>query len=42
MPQFLMPHSVARLLGNALVLAASDSESMDVAIPVDEAKGKKP
>ena len=38
--RFLMPHSVAKLLGDALLLAAGDSDSMDVVFPRDEAKGK--
>jgi hypothetical protein len=40
--RFLMPLSVAKLLGDALLLAAGNSESMDIAIPLDEAKSKKP
>ena len=40
--RFLMPRSVARLLGDALRLAAGDTESADIVIPLDEAKTKKP
>ncbi len=39
--RFLMPRSVAKLLGDALRLAAGDSESVDVVVSLDEAKGKK-
>jgi hypothetical protein len=39
--RFLMPRSVAKLLGDALLLAAGNAESMDIVIPVDEAKSKK-
>jgi hypothetical protein len=39
--RFLMPRSVAKLLGNALLLAAGHAESMDIVIPLDEVKSKK-
>jgi hypothetical protein len=39
--RFLMPRSVARLLGDALLLAAGDSESVNVVFSVDEPKEKK-
>jgi hypothetical protein len=40
--RFLMPRSVAKLLGEALLLAAGDdSDSMNVVFSLDEAKGKK-
>ena len=40
--RFLMPRSVARLLGGALLLAAGDdNESMTVVFSLDESKGKK-
>ena len=39
--RFLMPRSVAKLLGDALLLAAGNTESMDIVIPLDEAKSKK-
>ncbi len=40
--RFLMPLAVARLLGDALRLAArDDSESTNVVFSLDESKGKK-
>jgi len=39
--RFLMPRSVAKVLGDALLLAAGENESMNVVFPLDEAKGKK-
>jgi len=39
--RFLMPRSMAKLLGDALHLAAGDVDSMDVVFSLDEAKGKK-
>jgi hypothetical protein len=40
--RFLMPISVARMLGNALlVAAAADSDPVNVVFTIDEAKGKK-
>jgi len=39
--RFLMPRSVAKLLGDALLLAAGNTESMDIVIPLDEVKSKK-
>ena len=39
--RFLMPRSVAQLLGHALLLAAGDSDSMNVVFSLDESKGKK-
>jgi hypothetical protein len=32
---------VAKLLGDALLLAAGNAESMDIVIPLDEAKSRK-
>ena len=40
--RFLMPRTVAKFLGDALLLAAGDSESADVVFSIDEAKSKKP
>jgi len=39
--RFLMPCSVAKLLGDALLLAASDNESINVVFSLDESRGKK-
>jgi hypothetical protein len=39
--RFLMPPSVAKLLGDALLLAAGGSESVDIVLSVDEPKSKK-
>lgn len=39
--RFMMPPSVAKLLGDALLLAAGSSESVDIVVSVDEPKGKK-
>jgi hypothetical protein len=40
--RFWMPSSVARHLGNALLLACSgEGDSTDIVFSVDEAKGKK-
>jgi hypothetical protein len=39
--RFLMPQSVAKLLGDALLLAASDNESINVVFSLDESKGKR-
>jgi hypothetical protein len=39
--RFLMPSSVARLLGDALLFAAGESESIDVVFSVDEPKSPK-
>ena len=39
--RFLMPHSVAKLFGDALLLAAGGSDSMDIVFRPDETKGKK-
>jgi hypothetical protein len=39
--RFLMPRAVAKLLGHALLLAAGDSDSMNVVFSLDESKGKK-
>jgi hypothetical protein len=40
--RFWMPSSVARQLGNALLLACSgEGESMDIVFSIDEGKGKK-
>jgi len=39
--RFLMPHSVAKFLGDALLLAAGGSDPMDIVFRPDEAKGKK-
>jgi hypothetical protein len=39
--RFLMPCSVAKLLGDALLLASGDGESMNVVFSFDESKGKK-
>jgi len=36
--RFLMPPSVAKLLGDALLLAAGGSESVDIVLSVDEPK----
>jgi hypothetical protein len=41
--RFLMPRSVARLLGGALLLAAGDdSEAMNVEFSLEESKVRKP
>lgn len=40
--RFLIPRSVAKLLGDALLLAAGNAESLDIVIPVDEGKSKRP
>jgi len=37
---FLMPSDVARTLGNALLLTAAGSDSMNVVFSVDEGKAK--
>jgi hypothetical protein len=39
--RFLMPPSVAKLLGDALLLGAGGSESIDVVFSVEEPKAKK-
>jgi len=39
--RFLMPRALAKLLGDALVLAAGNTESVDIVIPLEEAKPKK-
>jgi hypothetical protein len=39
--RFLMTRSAAKLLGDALLLAAGSSDSMDIVIPLDETKLKK-
>jgi hypothetical protein len=39
--RFLMPRSVAKLLGDALLLTAGASESIDLVFSVDEPKSKK-
>jgi hypothetical protein len=38
--RFLMPPFVAKLLGDALIMAAGDSEAMNIEFSVDEPKGK--
>jgi hypothetical protein len=39
--RFLMPPSVAKLLGDALLLAAGGNESVDIVLSIDEPKSKK-
>ena len=39
--RFLMPPSVAKLLGDALLLAAGGGESVDIVLSIDELKSKK-